>query len=284
MRLEFTCGGELLASDVTQTFSNPVNAEGLYDNGLRCKWVIRRPAFSSIVIKLTGLDMEEEANCFDFLVVSASDYTTRFGLDEGEPNNKRYCNKTLIGTEIQEGVEEEVYIYFVADYSGNNKGFTAEYRLVTSTTITSTTEAPTTSRLSDFPCGGELEASSVTQSFSNPVNASTGVYNDDLHCKWVIRAPTSGSIVIKLTEMDAEDDCFSGANGCGCDYLLISATDYTTSEALIQGEPYDNSYCNETQVGTEISMGSEQEFYIYFVTDGSVTFKGFTAEYRLGRP
>lgn len=57
--------------------SNSLWSLGVYDDNIRCKWVIRRPMFGSVVLKLKELDMEEHITClYDYLVISAMDYTS----------------------------------------------------------------------------------------------------------------------------------------------------------------------------------------------------------------
>ncbi|KAH7675911.1 calcium binding EGF domain-containing protein, partial [Aphelenchoides avenae] len=132
-----------------------------------------------------------------------------------------------------------------------------------------TTDTPT-----DFTCGGELKVSHVTQTLRNPANAND-VYADNLRCKWVIRRPMFSGIHVKLTELDMEEE-----GSCNNDYLLVTPYDYTTLDELVEAGHYDLN-CKKEQVGTEIAESSEKEIFIYFVSDSSTSFNGFTLEYRL---
>uniref|UniRef100_A0A915DCG2 Cubilin n=1 Tax=Ditylenchus dipsaci TaxID=166011 RepID=A0A915DCG2_9BILA len=126
---EFSCGNELIPKFEPQTLISPTNALGRYNNNERCKWTIRRPRFTGIVLNLTKIDLEEHINCrYDFLTVTTKNFATQRELNE-IPEWMRVCNRVQRGSRMAFSYDSEAFVYFSSDRSRAFRGFSIEYYL-----------------------------------------------------------------------------------------------------------------------------------------------------------
>ena len=91
-----------------------------YPPNSNCTWVIDLPAYKSIELKFTEMDIEESSNCVKDRVTISN------GKDGDALSLGSYCGNKLPGT-IQSSTES-VIIKFISDGAINNKGFNLKYR------------------------------------------------------------------------------------------------------------------------------------------------------------
>ncbi|CAG2194620.1 CUBN [Mytilus edulis] len=110
------CGGVLTGS--SGKFSSPGYPQK-YPISTSCTWLIQGRAGSSISLKFTSLDIEEDVNCFyDHLEVKTYGPT----LD-----GPRYCGNTSPGEIRYNG--NALVVKFVSDQQYTNYGFEAQYSI-----------------------------------------------------------------------------------------------------------------------------------------------------------
>ncbi|XP_056465734.1 deleted in malignant brain tumors 1 protein [Gadus chalcogrammus] len=112
------------------------------------------------------------------------------------------------------------------------------------------------------PCGGSL---SISGSFSSP--GYPGNYHDNSHCVWQLRASNDHKIYLSFTDLQLED-C------CSCDYVAVYDGPSVNSRPL-------GKLCNNT---LNFFQSSSTYLTVLFRTDGSVTGRGFNAEFKSSLP
>ncbi|XP_030235027.1 deleted in malignant brain tumors 1 protein isoform X3 [Gadus morhua] len=112
------------------------------------------------------------------------------------------------------------------------------------------------------PCGGSL---SISGSFSSP--GYPGNYHDNSHCVWQLRASNDHKIYLSFIDLQLE-------NCCSCDYVAVYDGPSVNSQPL-------GKLCNNT---LNFFQSSSTYLTVLFRTDGSVTGRGFNAEFKSSLP
>ncbi|XP_029416580.1 deleted in malignant brain tumors 1 protein [Nannospalax galili] len=251
----YSCGGFL-----TQPFGNfsspfyPAN----YPNYARCVWNIRVAYNYRVTVVFT--DVQLESGCsFDYIEVFDGPYLS-------SPLIVRVCNG---GRGSYTSTSNSMTIRFITDGSVTRTGFQAEYysSYANYTTTTPSTLPPSSAWTPDitYPnpnannsCGDFLTQSSGQ--FSSPFYPAN--YPNNARCVWNIQVPNNYRVTVVFRDVQLE-------GGCNYDYIQVFDGPYKSSPLIAR-------VCD----GARGSFTSTSNFMsIRFITDGSVTRRGFQAEY-----
>eukprot|EP00073_Rattus_norvegicus_P043880 XP_017445957.1 PREDICTED: deleted in malignant brain tumors 1 protein isoform X1 [Rattus norvegicus] len=239
---EYTCGG-LLTLPYGQ-FSSPYYP-GSYPNNARCLWKIFVSSMNRVTVVFTDVQLEGGCN-YDYILV----------FDGPEYNSSliaRVCdgfNGSFTST------QNFMSVVFITDGSVTRRGFQADYY---STPISTSTTSPTTFPIvTEYTCGGLLTL--PYGQFSSPYYP--GSYPNNARCLWKIFVPSMNRVTVVFTDVQLE-------GGCNYDYILV-----------FDGPEYNSSLIARVCDGSNGSFTSTQNFMsVVFITDGSVTRRGFQADY-----
>ncbi|CAD5223335.1 unnamed protein product [Bursaphelenchus okinawaensis] len=135
----------------------------------------------------------------------------------------------------------------------------------------STSEA--TDSEDEFTCGGDLDASFIPHNLTLPTVRKK--YTNELKCRWRIPRPLLHGIAFKVMLIDLEEHV-----NCAYDYLTIGVKEFTTTRQLEEAT-FMHRLCKKEQNGYDVLINYEKEAFIYFVSDRSRGFTGFTIQYQL---
>uniref|UniRef100_A0A158R3Q9 Cubilin n=1 Tax=Syphacia muris TaxID=451379 RepID=A0A158R3Q9_9BILA len=228
---EFNCGSILMAEVESQYIVSPGSAAsdgsfttlsdryihlnlhpGGYLDDLRCRWIIQRPLFSSVFLRIVSLDLETHSECkYDFLSYSSILYDSPTDLSK-IPYTSRSCLPFHMGRNYTFRHEAAAYVYFFTDSSQNGRGFVLEYKLVYF-----------------LECGGSefipSSAGLFDATLSTPKYPSA--YDANLTCEWNIVLSTNRPIAVEFVDMDIEDSA-----NCNSDYVSLSGSIHDMSQKL----------------------------------------------------
>ncbi|XP_028157640.1 cubilin homolog [Ostrinia furnacalis] len=155
-----------------------------------------------------------------------------------------YIFNLYCGNEIPPMIhEEKVNIKFQTDIFISRRGFKLSYWVV--------------------PCGGEITSPTVISS------GPTANYETNLNCSWKITAPKNKIIVLdfKMFDLETNEECYN-------DYVAVYnglETDDSKRLALLCGHLTSND-------SSLVIKSSNNTMLLEFITDSSVTGKGFKAD------
>nr|XP_039268068.1 cubilin-like [Styela clava] len=244
-RLEFKasediCGGELVGPGGTLMSPNYPNA---YDHARTCTWFITVAADRRITLQFNVFSVEDPHQNFGCVYDYVEVYN---GILPNSPRLGRYCGNTLPSN--KESTGNTMKVIFQTDASLANGGFLATY----------TSYEP---RI----CGGVL-GDSEGGLFATPNFPEN--YNNYQECIWTISNPNlvNSTILITFNEFNMEHHIV-----CDFDKVIFKAgTDYS-------GYLYQ-TLCGDTKP-KPFGMALPNAF-VQFISDISVTDKGFQASYK----
>ncbi|NWR90257.1 CUBN protein, partial [Furnarius figulus] len=159
----------------------------------------------------------------------------RNGADATAPIIAKLCGGSLPGSQRSSGAV--MYLRFRSDNSATHVGFNAKYSIA--------------------PCGGTvIGRTGVIKSMGYPDLH----YQDNLLCEWFLQGPRGHYLTIRLEDLDIQH-----SSECTNDFVEIR--EYNASGSLL------GRYCGNTL--PDAVDTSDSFAYIKFVTDGSVTARGF---------
>uniref|UniRef100_A0A1I7RXF4 Cubilin n=1 Tax=Bursaphelenchus xylophilus TaxID=6326 RepID=A0A1I7RXF4_BURXY len=126
----------------------------------------------------------------------------------------------------------------------------------------------------EFTCGGELEATFSPKNLTLPTS-DVNKYANDLKCRWKIKRPLLHGISFKLKLLDVEEHA-----NCAYDYLTVGTREFATLREL-EDATFMHRICRKDQANYATLINYDDEAFIYFVSDRSKSFSGFTLEYKL---
>lgn len=94
--------------------------------------------------------------------------------------------------------------------------------------------------------------------------------------RWKLKRPSLTSIQFQFKKLDLEEH-----PECLYDYVVITTKPFSALEELTQSRYYAK-YCRKDQVGMEITISYDEYAYIYFISDRSSSYSGFSLDYKLG--
>uniref|UniRef100_A0A4W3HD72 Procollagen C-endopeptidase enhancer 2b n=1 Tax=Callorhinchus milii TaxID=7868 RepID=A0A4W3HD72_CALMI len=236
----FKCGGILSGE------SGYIGSEGfpaLYPPNTKCTWKITVPQGRIVALSFRYIDLESDTLCrYDYVDV----YN---GIANGQRLG-RFCGTTKPGTIVSTG--NKMMVQMVSDANTAGNGFVAMY----------TASRP--NQRNDQFCGGRLQKS--PGSFKTP-NWPDHDYPAGVSCSWHIVAPKNQIIELKFEKFDVERD-----NYCRYDHVSIFNGGETNDAKRI------GKYCGDSSPAPVLSQ--ENEIFVQFLSDLSVTADGFLAHYK----
>ncbi|CAK8694480.1 unnamed protein product [Clavelina lepadiformis] len=220
------------------TISTP-NYPDDYDNNLNCTWIIQAPANKLVEVQIQDFLLE---SC-DFKVYDFLDIYDGETLYSGAP----FCGDQL--PLDFESSSSQVRFFFSSDFSEIARGFQIKWTF-------------TDKLLSDVACSSGViipkdnRSSGIISSPNYPDN-----YYNNLNCNWTIQAPEDKVIAVRFVYFMLED-CSSTIY----DYLQIN-----------DGEELDGQrlFCESEENNAKNFVSSTNQLRLRFVSDSSVTAKGF---------
>ncbi|XP_039093884.1 deleted in malignant brain tumors 1 protein-like, partial [Hyaena hyaena] len=243
-----SCGGFLF--NASGTFSSPFYP-GYYPNNADCVWEIEVKPGYRINLGFNSLQLETNNNCsFDYVEVSDGPLNSSSLLG-------RICNHTR---HIFTSSYNRMIVRFRSDISIQNTGFSAWYNSFPAGS-SFTTPAPAhsvTHPNTNYSCGGFLTQSSGH--FSSPFYP--GNYPNNARCLWDIEVQNNYHVTVVFRDVQLE-------SGCNYDYIEVFDGPYHSSPLIAR-------VCD----GARGSFTSSSNFMsIRFVSDGSITRRGFQVNY-----
>ncbi|XP_060237162.1 deleted in malignant brain tumors 1 protein isoform X2 [Meriones unguiculatus] len=244
------CGGFLYR--LSGNFSSP-NYPWNYPNNARCVWNIQVPSHYRVTVFFP--DVQLEGGChYDYILIYD-------GPEHGSPLIARVCDG-FHGTYTS--TRNFMSVVFITDGSVTRKGFQARYNS-TPVTVSPTPPWPfpttvdwRTTSPPDYTCGGFL--TQLSGRFSSPYYP--GNYPNNARCLWNIEVPNNYRVTVVFRDVQLE-------GGCSYDYIEIFDGPHHSSPLIAR-------VCD----GALGSFTSTSNFMsIRFITDNSITRRGFQAEY-----
>ncbi|XP_033110748.1 cubilin-like [Anneissia japonica] len=224
-------------------FSSPFYPSN-YPDSVSLRWTIT--VSPSAVMQLRFIDFVLE----DYLGI-CYDYVQIFdGLDENSAQLLEACGSTIPNTVYTTGSVASVY--FVSDYTINERGFLLEWQ---ETGFTPSTQAM---------CNFDLLSADSSQTLQSP--GYPNGYANNLHCTWLIHAPVGSTVYLNFTAMHVETHA-----SCVWDYVMVYDGDSENAPQLAK-------LCGR-DVGNPI-ISSDNTLLIVFLTDAYVNDTGFEATYK----
>ncbi|KAI6211378.1 putative cubilin [Aphelenchoides besseyi] len=127
---------------------------------------------------------------------------------------------------------------------------------------------------SEFTCGSELSVAYEPKNLILPTE--NGVYADNMRCKWKIKRPMLGGITFTFKKLDMET-----TESCDYDYVVITSRDVDSVKELDEATHLIR-YCQKDQINSEHQINYDQYAFVYFISDRTRGFSGFTLEYKIG--
>ncbi|ULT88642.1 hypothetical protein L3Y34_007689 [Caenorhabditis briggsae] len=129
-----------------------------------------------------------------------------------------------------------------------------------------------------YDCGGDIIASYDWNSFNNPLppGQSSG-YEENMHCRWIIRRPMFTGIELKFDYLNLED-----ADNCNYDFVSFRLQFEELPEE--EGEPDftgASKHCTLARSNGTFHFSVNKALHIHFVSDRSRHGVGFKLNYRL---
>ncbi|XP_040608782.1 deleted in malignant brain tumors 1 protein isoform X4 [Mesocricetus auratus] len=239
---DYTCGGYLTGH--YGNFSSPFYP-GNYPNNARCVWNILVPSNNRVTLNFRDLQLEGGCS-FDYIL-----------LYDGPVYNSSLIARVCDGANgTFTSTWNFMSVVFITDGSVTMRGFQANYYA----TYVPHTPVPTPFPVTpvDYTCGGYLTGH--YGNFSSPFYP--GNYPNNARCVWNILVPSNNRVTLNFRDLQLE-------GGCSYDYIL-----------LYDGPVYNSSLIARVCDGANGTFTSTWNFMsVVFITDGSVTMRGFQANY-----
>jgi len=220
-----------------------------YDNDQECMYLIEGAPGSTIELTFVDFDIEIEDLCrYDAVEVRKDDINT-----VGE----KFCGNTFPAVQISSS--NQMLVSFTSDYSITGRGFRATYVIQG---VVSTTEVPTTNPPVVGTCGGNFVGNQGSLASPNYPND----YDNNLRCVYVIEVEADRRVELTFGDFSLENQ-----NTCRWDALEVDLGDGVKVPMKMCGSEYP--------AASLVSIGNKME--ITLISDGSVTDRGFMADYRV---
>eukprot|EP00094_Tigriopus_californicus_P007479 TCALIF_07201-PA protein Name:"Similar to CUBN Cubilin (Canis familiaris)" AED:0.40 eAED:0.40 QI:0/0.87/0.82/1/1/0.88/17/121/1211 len=266
------CGGPMRVTEGgsgVQIRSLDTDSDGSYEMDLDCDWAFQGPSGKVLRMTFQQFDIEQEVNgtestCWDYLEV-------RDGISPLSPLVGAYCGSSPVPSPITSSTNQ-LWVKFYSDSTGSESGFLATIQAV------------------DPVCGTHniINVSAVNQVLYSPQFPAN--YPNSVRCQWVLAAPSSEQIWIKLTDFDLER-----SESCSRDYLSLAdmnSRNMVQRNETVIAVPFQNRYRWTRRAASQdlTFCGNEipHEFFstgemvkIQFVSDSQNTGRGFRLEHSI---
>ncbi|KAG9276492.1 cubilin [Astyanax mexicanus] len=234
------CGG--VFNGTSGSVSSPTHAISNYHHNINCTYHITVSNNRIIELKFNSFHLEASSTC-------AFDYVALYdGPNTLAPLLGKFCGTELPPT--LKTTSNDLFIVFKTDSSVTGEGWRASYR---------ETLGP------EQGCGGYLTASSGM--FGSPDIDYNGKYENYMDCLWTITVSSNKAINLSFLTFELEG---MSSSVCRYDYVQIYDGDSVNY-------PLVGTFCGTTVPAPFVS--SSNFLTVHFVSDGSVSFRGFNATY-----
>ncbi|XP_063078371.1 deleted in malignant brain tumors 1 protein-like [Engraulis encrasicolus] len=252
--IDIKCGGEL--AETEGNFFSP-NYPKYYPNKAKCTWSIKSTGNSIIALTIPTLRLEA-----DWLPDCRFDSVSVY---DGPASDKRLLGR-LCGTQTGtfNSTRNELTVVFSSDSSGTFTGFKAEYSFID---VPSLSEYPPIAPKKDptgTNCGGLLVE--PKGEFFSPNYTAAG-YPKNARCTWTIQSPGDKAIELNFPFMEVESRHWDPK----CSFDSISVYDGPLENDHLLARLCDNQNPSVKSTTNEMT--------VIFVSDSSISRKGFHAEY-----
>ncbi|KAM6900418.1 cubilin [Xenentodon cancila] len=208
-----------------------------YPHGANCTWYISVTPGNLIRLTFLSFNLEYHVNC-------NYDYVEVYDNGTVQTGNKigRYCGRS-VPPSISSS-DSQMTVLFVSDSSLSTEGFSARYISINATT----------------DCGGTF--TSPTGSFSSPNYPD--YYPNSRDCIFKIIVELNMQIMLNFTSFELE----GSPPSCNLDFVEIRDGGYETS-------PLIGKFC--ANQGPPVLVSHSNRLWVRFLSDGSVTRRGFFA-------
>ncbi|KAJ8389047.1 hypothetical protein AAFF_G00124440 [Aldrovandia affinis] len=233
------CGG--VFNSTTGSVSSPALSLTDYHHNMNCTYHIIISNNRIIELKFNTFHLEASSSCrYDYVAVYD-------GQDTLAPLMGKFCGREIPPT--LRSTTNQLFIVFRTDSSIAAVGWRAIY---------SETLGP------QQGCGGYLTAPGI---FGSPDINLDGKYESRLDCLWTISAPINKVLNLTFTSFQLE-----GSSGATCRYDYVKIFDGDSLSFPLAG-----TFCGSVVPAPFISAGNF--LTVRFVTDSSVSLRGFNATY-----
>ncbi|KAL3108031.1 hypothetical protein niasHT_018193 [Heterodera trifolii] len=137
-------------------------------------------------------------------------------------------------------------------------------------------EAPEGKRAtSGFKCGGELVPRWTANTLRNPTTNMGMWYRNNERCKWTLKRPMFETIVMNVTAIELEQH-----PNCQYDFLSLSIKNLETEDKLRELSDIAR-ICKKSEVHSQVEVNSAENAFVYFYSDRSRFYRGFSLNYSL---
>ncbi|CAI5451746.1 unnamed protein product [Caenorhabditis angaria] len=185
------CGGNLIATEEWQTFSQPKDENGNYPGHLHCGWTIKAPVDHQIRLKINDIDTEKLQSLpgTPQKPFCTSDSLNIYdGLQNFSPIlSGDICSGGNIPTSQIVSSGRYVYVYFVSDHGGSGRGINVSYSIEKAN------------------CGGWMKAEVESKSIRIKTDTSEEDGNHEKthqRCKYMIEGNKTEPVIIHFKEFN----------------------------------------------------------------------------------
>ncbi|CAD5223337.1 unnamed protein product [Bursaphelenchus okinawaensis] len=262
------CGGDIQLDDEMSHMTGTITSPAFplpYHHQLNCVWNVTAPDGYIVAAKFRQLDLEASEMCY-FDYVELWD-----GIEQSNATTwGRLCGQSPpFGTKMSK--TSNMLIQFHSDETTSRGGFS----LVLTATV-----GP------EKGCGGEIKAENEWKTITPPMEKQVDghgnvldTYMNNLRCWWKLTADQGKVIEFKLSDVDLEQRKVMG-NGSCYDFLAIYDGPQGVSPWLMkpacQSRDFDEEHLHY--------YSSYKKAEVYFETDSSDAFAGFTLQFRAIEP
>ena len=231
----FDCGGVL--TDRHGIIASP-NFPNRYPSHVSCLWAVEAPSDYVVRLSFNAFSLERHRDCkYDFVSVS-EDLTT----DNYNGTLGRFCGNEI--PPVLTSFSNIMHVKFTSDASVSDLGFSSSFITLPA----------------HEACGGEIRQNfGIIRSPRYPSRYPSG-----LSCEWTIIGQPGSQIKLNITDFQIEEPSSSG----NCyDYLEIR-------QGSLANSPLIAKICGSS-LRQRIFIGFTNQIYVRFVTDRSVSGRGF---------
>ncbi|XP_078371390.1 tolloid-like protein 2 [Oculina patagonica] len=222
-----------------------------YPSNISCDWLITARWWQMINFTFTVFNLGSSyGNCSDY-----------FEVRREHSLIGKYC-----GTQIPSSVKlsGSMRARFYSDPSAAHSGFMAFYHMEYSYP----TPPPTLTPTPNLGCGGQKQTIDLRYTRNGSIYSPgyPNNYDNDKNCHWLIKAPYRQKVLVYFTTFDLEYNA-------QCRYDSVNIFDGQNSYASLLSKS-----CGSSLPPPVYSSG--KYIYMQFISDGSVSRKGFVAHYK----
>ena len=216
-----------------------------YPHGIECRWIIQTEPGSRVNLNISQVQMEGATH--DGVCIYDA-LTVYAGPDDTSPQLVRLCD-THSSPTVVTSMGNRMLVTFQSDGSRSMRGFLAAYKAEPGA-----------------GCGGLMKAKSGVITSPNYPN------NYDAHddCGWLLEVDAAHTVKLMFEDFDVEPH-----SNCSYDYVAMYDGNSTEAPLLLM-------HCGRDVPEPPTVRSSGSQMYVRLKADGSVSAKGFKANFTRG--